>query len=162
MSQDRLKNIIIKEINQVLHEAKKSLFVFDFDQTLVTDLGSTTEVEITRPIIHNEVMELLKKNMANSIILTARSNPDPVQKFFKSINTACPKIFAVGVKPFVNRSEEINAERKRACLDKIIEKYNFNYIEVWDDVELNLIAINALKEKYPNITLVTHLVDHSG
>jgi len=118
--------------------------------------------EVTDPTIHHNIMDLLIEHLDSAVILTARNNAKPVRKFMNKIRVFVPRIVAVGINNADVNEVRINAERKALWLDREISQNNLTYVEVWDDNELNLSLIGALRKKHPNVDMITHLVNHAG
>jgi hypothetical protein len=173
-------------------DTSPSLYVFDFDSTLITDKGTLYLVqqdgarkpigvseyhkynfkpgesvdmsefsEVMDPTIHENIMNLLRDHVDEAVILTARNNAKPVRRFMNKIRVFVPKIVAVGITGAGVHEVRINAERKTLWLDREISQRDLTYVEVWDDNELNLAYIGGLRKKYPNTSIVTHLVNHN-
>jgi hypothetical protein len=188
MTQDFLKTIIQEEINRTIHE--NSLYIFDFDDTLVEDQASiylvrsdgqkqvitpsdfhnidlkdgesvdVTEFDaVTDPVIHDELMDILAAHQYQSVILTARNEAEPIRKFLATIGINID-VFAVGVKDPTREAIHINAQRKREWIEKAIKERDLEYVEFWDDNVFNIKEAESLRKKYPDVEIVTHLVQH--
>jgi len=188
MTQDFLKTIIQEEIDNVMHE--DALYVFDFDDTLVKDKASiylersdgfkqvitpsefhnielkegesvdVTEFDdVTDPTVHKDIMNLLIKHQRQAVILTARAEADPVKRYLATLGIDVA-VHAVGVKDPTHEAIHVNAQRKRKWIENAIKERNLDYIEFWDDNEWNIKEVDSLKDKHPDVTIITHLVSH--
>lgn len=124
------------------------------------DLIDITEFDqVNNPVINEPMVQMLKNSQKNSIILTARTEGPPIEKFLRTLGIDVP-VFTVGSKDpkFINSS--LNAKRKFEFLKKVIEKFNIKEIEFWDDNGLNLYEAQKLSNLYP-VKIITHLVKFS-
>ena len=89
----------------------------------------------------------LKKGGRKVTILTARRLGAPINHFFKTI----------GIHPYVVTLGSGDPQKKADYIEKEINK-GYNPIYFMDDSPRNIKAVDALKKKYPNVTIVTSLV----
>lgn len=181
---DFIKNTIKKELNRY----SGKLNVFDFDDTLISDISKIyiikpngnkitltsdeykkynklpeDKVDITEfstinePIINWEMMNLLKSLQDTSIILTARTISEPIEKFLETLNIHVP-VFAIGTDDPNLICSSYNSRMKSEWLRKAILKFNIKEIEFWDDNKMNIYAVDKLGEEL-NINIITHKVD---
>ena len=101
-------------------------------------------------------MNLLKSSQGNSIILTARTVPEPISEFLKPLGIDIP-VFAVGTDDPDLICSAYNAKMKSQWLRAAINKFNIKEIEFWDDNGLNLYAAQQLGEEL-NVKVITHQV----
>ena len=80
-------------------------------------------------------------------ILTARRLGAPINHFFKTI----------GINPYVVPLGSSNPQHKADYIEKEIQK-GYDPIYFMDDSPKNIKAVNALKKKYPSVSLITSLV----
>ena len=173
---------MIKLIN-ILREGRM-LSIFDFDDTLVksdswvyvarpdgteykldaaefamhTGLKKGEEYDfrdfdrkIRSPKLIKKNVDLLRKQLKKGgrkvTILTARRLGAPINHFFKTI----------GIHPYVVTLGSGDPQKKADYIEKEIKK-GYNPIYFMDDSPKNIKAVDALKKKYPNVTIVTSLV----
>lgn len=89
----------------------------------------------------------LKKGGRKVTILTARRLGAPISHFFRTI----------GINPYVVPLGSGDPQDKADYIEKEIQK-GYNPIYFMDDSIKNIKAVNALKKKYPHVTIVTTLV----
>lgn len=180
-------NIVKKIINEELSRYNGKLNVFDFDETLVSDVATVyviksdgsklplghnvykkyikqpgDKIDITEfstvndPIVNWPVMNLLKSSQGNSIILTARTLPGPIEAYLKTLQIDVP-VFAVGTDDPDLISAPYNAKMKGQWLRDAINTFNIKEIEFWDDNGLNLYAAEELGKEL-NVKVITHQI----
>tara|TARA_R110000737_G_scaffold199189_1_gene219098 strand:- start:3829 stop:4353 length:525 start_codon:yes stop_codon:yes gene_type:complete len=171
------------KLKTILREAKM-LSIFDFDDTLVKSdswvyvvKADGTEYKldaaefavhsglkkgeeynfrdfdrkIRSPRIIKKNVDLLRKQLKKGgrkvTILTARRLGAPINSFFKTI----------GINPYVVTLGSGDPQKKADYIEREISK-GYNPIYFMDDSPKNIKAVDALKQKYPHITIVTSLV----
>jgi len=163
----------------------KNLFIFDFDDTLAHsdipvfvkmkngerisltskefakynlspgDLFDFSEfdkiIKTATPIeVHvNMLREALSKPNNKVTILTARSLAYPVSYWLRTM---------VGVNPYVVAVGGSNPNLKKDYIEKEIKK-GFRNVFFIDDSVPNIMAVDTLKEKYPDVNIVTKVAD---
>jgi len=169
---------------------KKTLYIFDFDETLVRvnakiyvlnkENDSKKELslhefysyklkeneyydisefdEVKNPKINEKLMKLLYENQNKSVILTARDKSKPVKEFLLSIGVVVP-VNAVGVNKPTSNSVFENARRKKEWVKLVVKQKKYDYIEFWDDNELNIKAVKELIDEFPEIIFKLNLVE---
>ena len=172
----KLKDILLE---------RRMLSIFDFDDTLVKsdswvyvtdEEGSIVDTldaaqfavhsglkkgqsydfrDFDRPIRNPRLIkknaDLLKKQLKKGgrkvTILTARRLGAPINSFFKSI----------GINPYVVTLGSGDPQKKADYIETEILK-GYDPIYFMDDSPKNIKAVDALKKKYPKVTIVTSLV----
>lgn len=183
---DFIQNIIKNELKRF---TGKKLYIFDFDETLISDVSTAYIVkqdgtkqpinhkqykdykllpgeyldinefnDVIDPTISKSMMKLLIKHKNNAIILTARSVKEPIELFLNKFNINIP-VFAIGTNDPKLVSITFNAHRKKDFISKVIEMFNLDYVEFWDDNQLNIYQVDTIKKLFPNTTIITHLVE---
>ena len=171
------------KLQDILLRERKVLSVFDFDDTLakadawiyVQQGGRTIKKldpaqfaiydpkpgesfdfrDFDRPIRNPRLIkknaDLLKKQLKKGgrkvTILTARRLGAPINSFFKSI----------GIQPYVITLGSGDPQKKADYIENEIQK-GYDPIYFMDDSPKNIKAVDALKKKYPEVTIVTSLV----
>ncbi len=172
------------KLMDILREGKGMLSIFDFDDTLVksdswvyvTKDGKVVDKldaaqfalhkglrkgeeydfrDFDRPLrsprLIKKNVDLLRKQLKKGgrkvTILTARRLGAPINSFFKTI----------GIQPYVITLGSGDPKKKADYIEKEIKK-GYDPIYFMDDSPKNIKAVDTLKKKYPNITLVTSLV----
>jgi hypothetical protein len=169
---------------------QNSLYIFDFDETLVHDSakayiiskdGIRAPIEASKyhtyklkygesvdlrefdhvigAVPNHRMISLLIKHLENSVILTARTEKKPIYEYFHRIGIEIPEIITVGVKNPSFNTSTINALRKKRWIEKAIKQLDLTYVEFWDDSFKNIDEVNKLKTQYPNVKIITHLVE---
>ena len=168
----------------ILREGKGILSIFDFDDTLVKSdswvyikkpdgkeikldaaefamhkgLEKGEEYDfrdfdrkIRSPKLIKKNVDLLRKQLKKGgrkvTILTARRLGAPINSFFKTI----------GINPYVVTLGSGDPKKKADYIEKEIKK-GYDPIYFMDDSPKNIKAVDTLKKKYPNVTIVTSLV----
>ena len=168
----------------ILREGKGILSIFDFDDTLVKSdswvyikkpdgkeikldaaefamhkgLEKGEEYDfrdfdrkIRSPKLIKKNVDLLRKQLKKGgrkvTILTARRLGAPINSFFKTI----------GINPYVVTLGSGDPQKKADYIEREIKK-GYNPIYFMDDSPKNIKAVDTLKKKYPNVTIVTSLV----
>jgi len=183
MDKTKFISEVFKEEIQILKEGKV-LRVFDFDDTLATTVsyiyvkhkdGSETKLDpakyakydekpgdeydfrdfnrkLNKPTVIKKNFKLLQQMLDNPskkvTILTARKLAFPVRKFFKD---------EYGMDVYVVALGSNNPKDKADWIEKHIKK-GYTDIAFMDDSSKNIRAVDALKSKYPNVRIKTHLV----
>ena len=183
MNKNKFISEVFKEEIQMLKEGKV-LRVFDFDDTLATTIsyiyvthrdGTTTKLDpadyatynekpgdffdfrdfnrkLNKPTVIKKNFKLLQQMLDNPskkvTILTARKLAFPVRKFFKD---------EYGMDVYVVALGSNNPKDKADWIEKHIKK-GYTDIAFMDDSSKNIRAVDALKSKYPNVRIKTHLV----
>jgi len=183
MEKNEFISEVFKEEIQMLKEGKV-LRVFDFDDTLATTIsyiyvthrdGTTTKLDpadyatynekpgdffdfrdfnrkLNKPTVIKKNFKLLQQMLDNPskkvTILTARKLAFPVRKFFKD---------EYGMDVYVVALGSNNPKDKADWIEKHIKK-GYTDIAFMDDSSKNIRAVDALKSKYPNVRIKTHLV----
>jgi len=80
-------------------------------------------------------------------ILTARRLGAPINHFFKTI----------GIQPYVVPLGDANPQKKAEYIETEILK-GYDPIYFMDDSPKNIKAVNKLRKKYPDTTIITKLV----
>ena len=111
----------------------------DFDRPLRNPKLIKKNVDLLR--------KQLKKGSRKVTILTARRLGAPINHFFKTI----------GINPYVVPLGSSNPQHKADYIEKEIQK-GYDPIYFMDDSPKNIKAVNALKKKYPSVSLITSLV----
>ena len=190
MNRNFLKTIIKEELEEIIM-GPKALYVFDFDDTLVSDQATVYVVheqnqtrtpltvtefhhyllkegeemdfgefeEVTDPAIHTSIMDLLVSHLPNVVILTARSEPQPIKDYLGDLGIDVP-VIAVGKSTDDAEAIKGNAKRKRDWIGNAIRTRGLEYVEFWDDNEENINQVWSLQKKYPDVKIVCHLVRH--
>ena len=106
---------------------------------------------IQNPRLIKKNVDLLRKQLKKGgrkvTILTARRLGAPISHFFRTI----------GINPYVVPLGSGNPQDKADYIEKEIQK-GYDPIYFMDDSPKNIKAIDALKKKYPSVTLITSLV----
>jgi len=183
MEKNEFISEVFKEEIQMLKEGKV-LRVFDFDDTLATTKsyiyvthrdGTTTKLDpadyatynekpgdffdfrdfnrmLNKPTVIKKNFKLLQQMLDSPnkkvTILTARKLAFPVRKFFKD---------EYGMDVYVVALGSNNPKDKADWIEKHIKK-GYTDIAFMDDSSKNIRAVDALKSKYPNVRIKTHLV----
>ena len=107
--------------------------------------------KIRNPKIIKKNVDLLRKQLNKGgrkvTILTARRLGAPINHFFKTI----------GINPYVVPLGDSNPQKKADWIEAEILK-GYGPIYFMDDSSKNIKAVNKLKKKYPNTTIITKLV----
>jgi hypothetical protein len=107
--------------------------------------------KLRNPKIIKKNVDLLRKQLKKGgrkvTILTARRLGAPINHFFKTI----------GINPYVVPLGDSNPQKKADWIETDILK-GYNPIYFMDDSPKNITAVNKLKKKYPNTTIVAKLV----
>ncbi len=112
----------------------------DFDRPLQNPRLIKKNVDLLR--------RQLKKGGRKVTILTARRLGAPISQFFKTI----------GIDPYVVPLGGGNPQLKADYIEQQIIKGKYDPIYFMDDSSKNIKAVDALKKKYPSVTLITSLV----
>jgi len=183
MDKNKFISEVFKEEIHMLKEGKV-LRVFDFDDTLATTKsyiyvthrdGTTTKLDpadyatynekpgdffdfrdfnrmLNKPTVIKKNFKLLQQMLDSPnkkvTILTARKLAFPVRKFFKD---------EYGMDVYVVALGSNNPKDKADWIEKHIKK-GYTDIAFMDDSSKNIRAVDALKSKYPNVRIKTHLV----
>ena len=170
----KLKDILLE---------KKLLSIFDFDDTLAKSdswvyvTANGVEVEkldpaefavhrlekgqeydfrdfdkkLRNPKIIKKNVDLLRKQLKKGgrkvTILTARRLGAPINHFFKTI----------GIQPYVVPLGDADPQKKADYIEAEIMK-GYDPIYFMDDSPKNIKAVNKLRKKYPDTTIITKLV----
>ena len=170
------------KLTNILKEAV-TLSIFDFDDTLAkTDswiyvmkngrqvkrldpaqfatytpkVGETFDFKdfdkkLRNPKIIKKNVDLLRKQLKKGgrkvTILTARRLGAPINHFFKTI----------GIQPYVVPLGDANPQKKADYIETEIIK-GYDPIYFMDDSPKNIKAVNKLRKKYPDVTIITKLV----
>ena len=111
--------------------------------------------QLKNPKAVTRFTELLKRVIGEKradkvAVLTARGHTKPIAKFLQAMGiTSGVSIAALG---------DSNPQRKANYIEKHI-KDGFTRIAFVDDSPKNIDAVDKLKEKYPEVKLLTHKVD---
>ena len=97
----------------------------------------------------NLLRKQLKKGGRRVTILTARRLGGPINQFFKTI----------GINPYVVPLGSGDPQKKADYIEKQILKGKYDPIYFMDDSPPNILAVNKLKRKYPDVKIVTKLVN---
>ena len=107
--------------------------------------------KIRSPKLIKKNVDLLRKQLKKGgrkvTILTARRLGAPINHFFKTI----------GINPYVVTLGSGDPQKKADYIEKEIKK-GYNPVYFMDDSPKNIKAVDALKKKYPNVSLITSLV----
>ena len=107
------------------------------------------DASIIKPIWSKMERALSAHGSERVIILTARANPVPVQKFLSDYGVSpMPKIEAVG-------SSDPRAKYLKAL--EYVEALSADVVYVWEDSPNNIVAIEKLKSD--KIDVISHLVN---
>ena len=183
MNKTKFISEVFKEEIQMLNEGKV-LRVFDWDDTLGKSTsyiyvkhkdGKETKLDPAEYAVYNEKpgdtydfrdfnrmlnnpkiieknFKLLQRMLDNPqkkvTILTARKLAFPVRKYLKD---------TFGMDVYVVALGSNNPQDKADWIEKHIKK-GYTDIAFMDDSRKNIQAVDALKSKYPNIRIKTHLV----
>lgn len=183
MDKNEFISEVFKEEIQMLSEGK-TLRVFDFDDTITNSTsyiyvkhkdGKETKLDPAEYAVYNEkpgdsfdfrdfnrmlnnpkvieknfklLQRMLKNPQKKVTILTARKLAFPVRKYLKD---------TFGMDVYVVALGSNNPKDKADWIEKHIKK-GYTDIAFMDDSKKNIDAVNALKSKYPNIRIKTHLV----
>lgn len=183
MEKNKFISEVFKEEIQMLNEGKV-LRVFDWDDTLGKSTsyiyvkhkdGKETKLDPAEYAVYNEKpgdtydfrdfnrmlnnpkiieknFKLLQRMLDNPqkkvTILTARKLAFPVRKYLKD---------TFGMDVYVVALGSNNPQDKADWIEKHIKK-GYTDIAFMDDSRKNIAAVDALKSKYPNIRIKTHLV----
>jgi hypothetical protein len=183
-----MNNMIKKIIQEELNRFEDKLYVFDFDETLITDQNS---VFIVKPdgsktqISHKNYVEYKKqpgervefdetKDIINPIInqpmmdLLRQHQQNAVILTARTNDKPATKlltqfgihvpVFAVGTNDPTLTSTAYNAKRKASWIESAIKTFRLKYVEFWDDNRFNIYEVEQLKEKYPEVIIKTNLV----
>lgn len=92
-------------------------------------------------------------------ILTARSpqKTDSIRKFLDTHGMSGVDIFALGDINPDGKTKSSDEEKKANWVEEKI-KEGYNDILFFDDVPLNLQAVDRLKQKYPDVKIITRLI----
>ena len=171
----KLKDILLE---------KRMLSIFDFDDTLVKSDswvyvikpdGSEYKLDaaefamhkglkkgeeydfrdfdrkIRSPRLIKKNVDLLRKQLKKGgrkvTILTARRLGAPINSFFRTI----------GINPYVVTLGSGDPQKKADYIEREIKK-GYDPIYFMDDSPKNIKAVDALKNKYPEVTIITSLV----
>ena len=169
----KIKKLYIFDFDETLVNAKGSIYVknknnnkvkslthheyykYSLNEDEYYDISDFDTVVVEK--INKPIMDLLIKHKNKAVILTARDKPEPIKNFLLKLGIDVP-INAIGINNPKSNSVFVNAERKKSWIKLAITTKNYNYIEFWDDNELNIEKAETLKEEFPDITLITHLV----
>ena len=174
---------VFKDKLKMIHEGKV-LRVFDWDDTIAKSTsyiyvthrdGTTTKLDpadyatynekpgdffdfrdfnrtLNNPKVIEKNFKLLQRMLENPekkvTILTARKLAFPVRKYLKD---------TFGMDVYVVALGSNNPKDKADWIEKHIKK-GYTDIAFMDDSRKNIQAVDALKSKYPNIRIKTHLV----
>jgi tRNA nucleotidyltransferase/poly(A) polymerase len=183
MEKNKFISEVFKEEIQMLNEGKV-LRVFDWDDTLGKSTsyiyvkhkdGKETKLDPAEYAVYNEKpgdtydfrdfnrmlnnpkiieknFKLLQRMLDNPqkkvTILTARKLAFPVRKYLKD---------TFGMDVYVVALGSNNPQDKADWIEKHIKK-GYTDIAFMDDSRKNIAAVDALKSKYPNVRIKTHLV----
>lgn len=129
--------------------------VYDAEEGDTFDFSEFEQLKNPREI--TRFTELLKrvvdeKKADKVVVLTARGHTKPIAKFLQGMGiTTGITIAALG---------DANPQRKANYIEKHIRD-GYGRIAFVDDSPKNVAAVNSLKDKYPQIKLLTHQVKHS-
>ena len=101
--------------------------------------------KVVNPIKNDEMFERLQKVLGKAVILTARSQAEPVKEYLNSLGINIP-VNAIGIYIKGKNTNFINADRKKEWIKKAILLKDFNHVEFYDDNELNINAVNSLQK----------------
>ena len=107
--------------------------------------------KLRNPKLIKKNVDLLRKQLSKGgrkvTILTARRLGAPINHFFRTI----------GINPYVVPLGDADPKKKADYIEAEILK-GYNPIYFMDDSPKNIKAVNKLKNKYPDTTIVTKLV----
>lgn len=166
-----------------MDKTHKNLFIFDFDDTLVTcdscfifvvdKAGKTLKLSTSNwsdytpspgdtfdfseletlvnpakilPVWNIFEARIQKHGAENVIILTARGDAKPVEKYLKDNNIQGVCVVGLGIRPGEN-----NGVWKSRWIEKDIKKHKHTYIEFYDDRDDNIGGIKHLTKNHPGI-----------
>ena len=172
-----------RDIKEEMLVEKKLLSIFDFDDTLAKSdswvyvMMNGVEVDkldpaefavhklekgqeydfkdfdkkLRNPKIIKKNVDLLRKQLKKGgrkvTILTARRLGAPINHFFKTI----------GIQPYVVPLGDANPQKKADYIEaEIMKGYDPKYF--MEDSPKNIKAVNKLRKKYPDVTIITKLV----
>ena len=181
-------NLIKKIIEEELNRFNGKLYIFDFDETLISDKAKAyvTKKDGTRySLDHDQYKDYEKENGDRIDISEFDLVMDPVinvpmMNLIKSLQknsvilTARTKdvpiseflkscgvdvpVYAVGTTDPDLISSAYNARKKSDWIKKAIETFQLTFVEFWDDNRLNLFEAEKLKELFPRTEIKTHYV----
>jgi|SRR6478609_250620 len=88
-----------------------------------------------------------------SIILSARTAPEPIVQFLTSVGMS-----DIEVKALNNADPTIKA----GWVDTWIRERELDHVEFFDDSHKNVAAVRQLRELHPNVNIVVRHVDHES
>lgn len=177
----------MRNFRSVNESRQRSLRVFDFDDTLVkTDAVvwlttaegqdipmSSSEYAMYRPkdgdvFDYSEFEDLINpriiswtakilKNVYNKYgqhgvkVLTARGSHHPVKKFLHDIGIPDVHVEALG-------SSDPN--KKAEWIASMIETFELELVEFFDDSKKNIDAVSGLRDDYPDVIIITRHIKH--
>nr|NIU01328.1 hypothetical protein [Nitrosopumilaceae archaeon]NIU87669.1 hypothetical protein [Nitrosopumilaceae archaeon]NIV66078.1 hypothetical protein [Nitrosopumilaceae archaeon]NIX61930.1 hypothetical protein [Nitrosopumilaceae archaeon] len=96
-----------------------------------------------------------------AVILTARDTVtgEHASNFLKAKFNIDVPLFAVGIHKPNSTNIQRNALQKQIWIRKAITERKLGYIEFWDDNYVNIQRANELKDEFPDVVIVTHLMD---
>ena len=122
----------------------------------LSEFDNINDAELNEPIAR-----LLRRHLKNAIVLTARTSATPIRKFLNSVEIFVPKIVAIGAKNPTTNTSDINAARKAKYIAYAIKKFGYDFVEFWDDIQKNILAVQQLTNRFKDVTIVTHFVEHN-
>lgn len=180
---------LLKEyIGAIKETHRRKLWIFDFDDTLVKtdgmthvtasngqtfDLtphelsihdkqpGETFDYSDFQKLINPRPIKWMNKILRsayqhhgpnNVVILSARSTADPIERFLVDVG-----LTVVGVTAL----DDTNPLVKSAWIDARLTRDRPDIVEFFDDSDKNVVAVNELQHKHPNVEIITHHIVHN-
>lgn len=121
------------------------------------DFSASNRVNNPRPIpAVLKILRAVRGEGKRSVILTGRSEAEPVRQWMRSIGIDI-EVYTVGG---ANASHESIARDKRAWIADAIRQ-GYNDIEFLDDNALNIAVAKTLKREFPNIRFTARLIRYT-
>lgn len=120
----------------------------EFDYSQFDHLIEPTEIKWITKILRSVTA---KRGTNAAMILTARRARNPIKAFLKTFNLPEIPIVALG---------ESDPEAKAQWIVYMAKKFSYTHIEVFDDSEKNIAAIQAKQPELPQTKIITRLIRH--
>lgn len=111
------------------------------------------------PLFSEFIEDINTLGESSVAILTARYNPEPIQRFLASHNITGIEIVAVGLADPKPGDKEVAAQRKKDWIRSQIIDRSLDFLLYFDDCEENIELAKELIEEFPHVTFLIELVD---
>ena len=101
-----------------------------------------------------DILRRIVAKGGETVILTARAEPEPIRKFLADTGLPSLEVVALG---------DSNPTRKSDYIAKRIEEDGFTRVEFFDDSYKNVAAVKSLQPNYPGVKIISrHVVHKTG